>query len=358
MIHYQRLWVHRSHCAGLAVLVATIAIGCKGEAEGDEAGTQPTAVEVRTALVTSEPFTETLSALGTVTARPGHLATLSAPAPTRVTQVLAAEGQRVKAGAPLVVFEQNVFGEAARSAQAKLTAAQRAEERARTLSNAGILPRKDVEQATADLASARAELAAARRTAQLSVLRSPISGVVTRMSATLGASVDANQPLVEVADPSALDVVLAISPTDAARIRPGNRVELRAGQNISAEKLGVGAVKDIAAQVDSATRNVAVRVSLPASVRPLRIGETIYGELAIDVRPNALTVPLEALVPDGDGFRVFVVDAKNVARATSVTVGARDSRKAEITKGLAVGARVVTFGAYGLEGGSTVIAAK
>jgi multidrug resistance efflux pump len=64
-----------------------------------------------------------------------------------------------------------------------------------------------VEQAASEVAKARSEAVAARRSAQLSVLRSPIAGVVTRLTAVLGASVDVNQPLVEVADPSSLDVV-------------------------------------------------------------------------------------------------------------------------------------------------------
>jgi hypothetical protein len=38
-----------------------------------------------------------------------------------------------------------------------------------------------------------------------------------------------------------------------------------------------------------------------------------------------------------------------------VTVGARDEKTAEIKSGLSVGARVVTYGAYGLEDGATVV---
>lgn len=340
---------------GVSLLLGLAVIGCKAESDEEQA---PTAVNVRTVLVTGQTFTETVGAIGIVSVRPGHVATLSAPAPTRVVQVNAAEGTHVATGQTIVVFEQAVFNEARKSAAAKVAAAQHAYDRARTLSSAGILPRKDVEQAAADLASARSDLAAAGRTAQLSVLRSPISGVVTRMSATLGASVDANQPLVEVVDPSALDIVLGTTPTDAGKIHVGDKVELRSGQGRTGELLGVGSVKDIAAVVDSATRNVAVRIAVPASVRILRVGETVYGDIAVATRANAITVPVQALVPDGDKIKVFVVDARNVAHATDVTVGARDGQRAEIKSGLTAGSRVVTLGAYGLEDGATVVPAK
>jgi multidrug efflux pump subunit AcrA (membrane-fusion protein) len=117
-------------------------------------------------------------------------------------------------------------------------------------------------------------------------------------------------------------------------------------------------VRDVSATIDSTTRNVSVRVVIPASVRPLKVGETIYGDVAIAVRPNVITIPVEALVPEGDKFKVFVVDAKNVVHATDVTVGSRDQKVAEIKSGLTVGSRVVTYGAYGLEDGATVVPGK
>jgi len=335
--------------------------GCGRAKDSDESGggdSTAASVSVRTATVALQPFFETLGATGTVMARAGHVALLSAPAPTRVTQVFVSAGQHVSPGATLVIFEQSAFRESARSAEAALNAAERNYERARTLSQAGILPRKDLEQASADLAKARADVVAARRVAQLSILRSPIAGVVIRMDAILGASVDANQPLVEIADPSAVDIVLNVTPAQAAAIHPASKVTLRSGQSASGESLGVGDVMDVAGTVDSASRSVAVRVRAPLVRRPLRIGETIYGEIALSTRPNAVTVPVAALVPEGDGFKVFVVDATRVAHARPVTIGARTETVAEITSGLTGGEQIVTYGAYGMEDGAKVVVMK
>jgi multidrug efflux pump subunit AcrA (membrane-fusion protein) len=55
------------------------------------------------------------------------------------------------------------------------------------------------------------------------------------------------------------------------------------------------------------------------------------------------------LVPDGDGYKVFVVTAGNVAREREVTVGKKNQTTAEIVSGLTPGEIVVTEGAYGLE---------
>ena len=59
-------------------------------------------------------------------------------------------------------------------------------------------------------------------------------------------------------------------------------------------------------------------------------------------------MPVEALVPEGEGFRVFVVDSAGIARARPVVVSGRSEARAEILQGLAAGERVVTTGAYGV----------
>jgi len=335
--------------AASCLLVALAAGACRrGGGDDGEAEAKPV-VAVRTAVVSEQPFTETIGAIGTVTERPGHVAELGAPTATRVAKVYVSEGTHVSAGQALVELDRTAIDAAAQAAETALTSARQAYERAERLNREGVSPRKDVEQAASDVAKARADAVAARRAAQLAVLRSPIAGVATRLRAVLGASVDVNQPLVEVADPSALDLVFAVTPADAARIKPGASIALSAGQKTGGEPLGIGNVVHIAATVDSVTRSVPVRARAPGSRRPLRIGETLFGQIVVGVHPRALAVPSEALVPDAEGFKVFVVDSSSVAHARQVTIGARTDSTAEVLTGLKAGERVVTYGAYGVD---------
>lgn len=339
----------------LIVAVLAAGLGCRSKDSSDDASAL---VQVKTTVAVMQPFAEVISSIGTVSARSGHLASLSPPAPARIATVYVSQGQKVAAGTPLVAFEQAPFVAAAQSAEAALTAAEQNYERARRLADAGIVPRKDAEQAATELAQARAAASVARRSAQLATLRSPISGVVTKLDAPLGASVDVTQPVVEVADLSALDIVFNVSPSDAARIAPGASVTLSAGESAKGEALGVGHIIDVGGAVDSATRSVAVRAQAPPTARPLRIGETIFGQIATAVHPRAIVVPVAALVPEGDAFKVFVVTTGNIARERKVTVGRRTEASAEIVSGLAAGERVVTEGAYGLEDSVKVVQAR
>ena len=345
-----------NHITRLAIVgVAISASACKKDAgEAADSVTARPVVGANTIVVTPQAFTETLGAIGNVVGRSGHVATLSAPSSARVAQVFVTTGQRVQKGQALVELDQSPFRAVQQTADAALNTAERNFERQQRLANEGIVPRKDADQAAADVAKARADAGVARRMASLSILKSPIAGVVTRMAATLGAQADPAQPLVEVSDPTALDVLMSVTPSDAGRVHAGAKVTLSAGQSANGEPLGIGSVADVSGTVDSTNRSVAVRVQAPTTRRPLRIGETIFGAITVANRPAAIVVPLEALVPEGDKFKVFVVDPHGIAHERDISVGGRTASTAEITEGLRAGERVVTYGAYGMQDSARV----
>ncbi|MEP6733577.1 MAG: efflux RND transporter periplasmic adaptor subunit [bacterium] len=340
-------------------VVVALASGCKGSQETAADATKPE-VAAATAKAANEPFTHSVSGIGTVVSRPGRFAALSAPSATRIAAVHVSAGQRVAAGASLVEFEQVGFNAAASAAEATLAAAQRNYERALRLANEGIVPRKDAETALADLGKARTDAVNANRAKQLSVLRSPVTGVVTKMTAVLGAAADAGQVLVEIADPSAFDVVLALGPTEAGEVHPGGRVLLTAGEKTGGEALGEGRVASVGAAVDTSSRAVAIRVTVSSPKRPLRLGESVYGMIAVETRSNAVVVPVEALVPGEEpgSYKVFVVDAKGTAIGHEVKVGGRTETKVEILEGLKGGETIVTQGAFAVQDSAKVVTPK
>src|SRR2546426_6601936 len=120
-------------------------------------------------------------------------------------------------------------------------------------------------------------------------------------SGVLGASVDASQPLVEVADPRALDILLTVSPAEAAQIHEGNPVTLTAGEGTNGEPLGQGVVSGVAAAVDSVSRAVAGPARGPSAERAPRLGESVFGRITTAVGSPAGTVPVASLVPTGGG---------------------------------------------------------
>ncbi len=338
----------------LLCALTVIAGACAKKADDNADAKTQAVVNAEVAPVTVAHFTETADAVGTVSPRAGHIASLSAPSPTRVSKVYVSFGAHVKAGEPLVEFEQPAFDAAATGADASLAAAEKASARTQRLADEGVLPRKDAEVAAADLGTARLNAVNAKRARELSTLRSPIDGVITRLNAVLGASADPTMVMVEISDPTALDALLSLSPVDAARVKIGDRVELHAGAAASGAAIASGRVADISAAVDSASRGVSTRVEIAPAAGVLRIGQTVFGRIVLAEHEKAVVVPLEALVPTGEGFKVFVVDEKGLAESRPVKIGGRTDHGAWITEGLKAGEKIVTQGAYGVDDSTKV----
>jgi membrane fusion protein, multidrug efflux system len=341
----------------LACAVGVMSCRAKQDAErgGESAAVGPVRVTARVATVTSATFGGVLDATGIVTVRAGHVASLGAPGASRVAAVQVSVGDRVRVGAILVELDAAPFVAAEQSAAAALTASTLAHERAKRLVDAGIAPRKDLDLATSDLAQSTSAAANARRVRRLATLRAPINGVVTRVSAVLGASVDGTAPLVDVADPAFVDIVLNVSPSEAARLNVGAGVLLLAGAVEGSDSLGSGLITTVAAAIDTASRSVAVRVTAPNTRRVLRVGESVIGRIALERRTDVILVAAAAVVPNGDAHRVFVVDSTGIAHARDVTVGARRDGRVEITTGLKRGERIVTDGAYQVDDGVRIV---
>jgi membrane fusion protein (multidrug efflux system) len=325
---------------------ALLPSACHKAEEDPEA--QPV-VSAKVETVVQEPFTITVGAIGTVTPRAGSYAVLSAPAQTRVLNVFHSEGDKVSAGTVLIELDHSSFDAEALKAQAALDAAQRAFDRADRLEKQGIVARKDVEAAAKDLADAHANLVNARRNQALATVRSPVNGVIAKLNAVLGSQVDITQPLVTIINPAAMQIDMDVPARDAGSVVPGNPIEFFAGQDSRGTPLGTGSVMGVAPDVDSVARSVAVRAAVTNPVRALRAGESVYARITVGVHRAAITVPIEALVPEGEGYKVFVVNKDDIALAREVTVGQRNEKRAEILTGLAAGERIVTYGAYGVE---------
>jgi len=333
----------------LALLVGPMVAGCTPDAGPAGEATAAVAVEFAQAVV--RDYAVTFTALGQVTSRPGGTARISAPGESVVTAVRVGPGDIVAIGDPLVELDRSVWREQALEAESSLSAADEAYARADRLVARGILPTKDLEAAATEQARARAAVAEARRTLDRAVLRSPIPGVVSSVSASLAQPVTASDVLAVVTDTKRLDALVRLTPAIAAEVSPGDSVELFTGLDPASESLGHGVVRGLSSEVDAMTGTVVARVAMTDLPRPVRVGLPVWARIVVARHDGAVVVPRTAIVPVTEGFVVFVVDASDVAHATSIELGAADGDSVEVVSGLSGSERVVAGGAYGVVDG-------
>ncbi|HWP06444.1 MAG TPA: HlyD family efflux transporter periplasmic adaptor subunit [Polyangiaceae bacterium] len=175
---------------------------------------------------------------------------------------------------------------------------------------------------------------------------SPVSGRVLGIHHKSAGVVQASTPLVEVGDPSALEVVVDLLTTDAVHVLPGTPVVIRGwGGDHPLD----GRVRRIepsaftrpsALGVDEQRVNVIVALTEPrGNWETLGDGYRVEARIVLWQAERVLKVPQGAVFRHGDGWAVFAVNG-NVARLTPVTLGHRGETEAEISAGLAEGTAV------------------
>jgi membrane fusion protein, multidrug efflux system len=114
-----------------------------------------------------------------------------------------------------------------------------------------------------------------------------------------------------------------------------------------------GAVYAIEPAIDEQTRTVLVRARVGNSQVKLRPGMFARVQLTLAVRPNAVWIAEQAIVPRGqESFVYRVVDGK--AELVKVQTGLRKVGAVEVTRGLAGGDLVITEGTQKIRPGSPV----
>jgi HlyD family secretion protein len=180
-------------------------------------------------------------------------------------------------------------------------------------------------------------------------VKAPVSGRVLKVLQQSEDSVVAGTGLVELGDPTKLEVVVDLLTEDATQVIPGAAVELLnwgGAQTLASQVRWVepaAFTKVSALGVEEQRVNVVVDITAPVvQWQSLGDGYKVDVRVLVQVVENAIIVPVSALFPIGSRSGVFVVE-KGHANLKEVTVQARNGVSAWVKEGLTVGAQVIVY---------------
>ncbi len=212
--------------------------------------------------------------------------------------------------------------------------------------------------AQAQRESARIELGAARSVLALQgtadegmrlVLPAPVAGRVVRRLVESATPVRAAQPLLEIGDPAAIEIISEVLTADAVRLAPGMPVLLtRWGGDaplrgrVSVIEPG-GFTKISALGVEEQRVLVVAAFDDPDAVRG-RLGDgfRLEAEFVVWQSSDTLSVPTAALFRDGARWAVYAVE-NGRAQLRHVGIGRMGEDAAEVKDGLREGDRVILY---------------
>ncbi|HVA62188.1 MAG TPA: efflux RND transporter periplasmic adaptor subunit [Terriglobales bacterium] len=208
-----------------------------------------------------------------------------------------------------------------------------------------------LQAAQGNLTTAEARAAAAQAMLAYARITSPIAGVVTDRPVYTGELASPAAPLMTVMNLSQVVARASLPASQAALLQVGDPATI-----IAADGTPLPArVSVVSAATDPGSTTVEVWVQAANPHESLRPGTSVNVAILARTLPQAITVPSSAVLLDySGGASVMVVGADGKAHQTSVTLGVQEPDRDQILKGVAVGQRVVTVGAYGLPDGAQI----
>lgn len=184
-------------------------------------------------------------------------------------------------------------------------------------------------------------------------IRSPVTGRVLRVTQESESVVTPGAPLLEIGDPTDLEVVIDVLSGEALHIAPGQTVKLErpasaAGANSALDgrvrRVEPSAFTKVSALgVEEQRVNVLIDITSPREQwQNLGDAYRVDARIVVYTAGNALKVPVAALFRDGTQWAVFVADG-GIARRRMIETVRRGAREALVDKGLAPGERVVVY---------------
>ena len=334
-----------------ACLAAALLGGCKkgdGDAQAKDANKGPDAIPVEVAAVARRPVAASYSGTAPLEAR-GESQVVAKTSGVAL-QVLAQEGQAVRAGQVLVRIDRARPALQAAQAEAQVRKLEANYSRARTLAAQKMVSANDLDQLKYDLENARAVWNMARLELSYTDVVAPISGTIASRSIKPGNFVQINTPIFRIVDNSRLEATLNVPERDLETLKAGLPVALQV--DALPGKTFAGTIDRVSPVVDSGSGTFRVVCAFDGGGL-LQPG--MFGRIRIDYdqRANALVIPRTALLDDEDDPAVFVARGGKAARVP-VKLGYMDGEWAEVLSGLKQGEQVVTAGKVALREGSAV----
>lgn len=342
--------VNARHIVAAALATASAAACSEGQAGSAGGGGGRPSVPVEVAAAITDTVVDAIFGTGEIEAV--QSIEVRPEVTGRLTEILAREGREVASGTALFkVDDAELKAEVARLT-AERDLAMQALARTRDLIEQNASSAADLEVAEANARSAAARLELQQVRLERTVVRAPFAGVVGQRYVSLGDYVTTSTRLTTLQTVDPQRAVFRVPERYAERLRLGQEVTFRVAA--VPDQTFTGEVDFVDPIVELPARTIAVKARVSNWQRVLKPGMFIEVRLTTEVRPDAVIVPEDAILPLSGADYVWVITDESTATRRQVRLGVRVPGFVEILDGVAVGEQVVVGGLERLSEGAPV----
>jgi membrane fusion protein (multidrug efflux system) len=343
--------------AGYAVVAVLVAVACKGKGgapgggAGGGAGGGPPGMPVEVAVAKADTVRDEIAATGQIEAI--QAIELHPEVEGRIIAILFREGQGVAPGAALFQVDTIILAAQVAQLAAQRDLAQQDLARTKDLIAQNAASAADLERAEAAARSADAQFRQQNTRLARATVRAPFGGVVGQRFVSQGDYVTTSSRLVSLQTVNPQRAAFQVPERYARSLQRGQRVTFRVGAITGRDF--VGEVDFVDPVVQQPGRTILIKARVPNPQRLLQPGMFIEAHLVTGMRPKAVVVPEDAIVPLQGANFVWVVE-EGKANRRQVGLGVRTPGFVEIASGVSVGEQVVVGGLELLFPGAPVMA--
>ena len=269
----------------------------------------------------------------------------------RLVQILVREGSQVARGTPLFKIDDAELKAQVAQVEADRDLARQSLSRTRDLLGQKASSQAELERAEATMRSNEAQLERLKVRLDRTLVRAPFGGVVGQRSVSLGDYVNTDTKLVSLQTVTPQRAAFQVPERYADQLKVGQRVSFRVAALPGRQFTGT--VDFVDPVVELPGRTITVKARVPNPRRELQAGMFIEARLATAVRPNAVVIPEDAILPlQGSNFVWVVADGK--AGRRQVELGVRTPGFVEVKNGVQNAEQVVVGGQERLAEGAPV----
>ncbi len=339
-----------------ALLILAALAACKkaesaggGPASGGGPGGGPPAMPVEAAAARSDTVVDAILATGQIEAL--QSIELRPDVEGRLVQILVREGSLVTRGMPLFKIDDAELKAQVAQVTAERDLARQSLTRTRDLLAQKASSQAELERAEATMRGSEAQLQLLKVRLDRTLVRAPFAGVMGQRSVSLGDYVTSDTRLAALQTVSPQRASFQVPERYAEQLKAGQRVTFRVASLPGREFTGNVDFVDPIVQLPG--RTILVKARVPNPRRELQAGMFIEARLATAVRPNAVVIPEDAVLPlQGTNFVWVVTDGKATRR--QVELGVRTPGFVEVKSGVENNEQVVVGGQERLAEGAPV----
>ncbi|MCL6351478.1 efflux RND transporter periplasmic adaptor subunit [Pectobacterium polaris] len=272
---------------------------------------------------------------------------LSAEVAGRVAAISFEPGQRVKAGMVLVQLDDATEQADLAAAKASAGFAQGQFTRASELARTGATSREMLQQRQAERDQTAAQVQQLEARIRQKRIRAPFDGELGLRRIDLGQYLNPGDVAVTLTDSSQLYANFDIPQQELARVTVGQTVQVRIDTaGVAPVQATISAIEP---QVGRDTRNASIQAKVDNQGRTLQPGMYATVDVMLPAEPDALTLPVSAVMTSASGDAAAVVrgltpEKAGKAEIVPITVGRRIGDTVVIARGLKAGDIVITEG--------------